>query len=215
MARPHRDEQAAIALGVVAALGFYAVLFTRGPSGAPRAARSAASGSASASASAATAGEPLRVPHAAPGGIVLDGELSDPGWKRDAWAGRFKTAEGARAFPNSEARVTWDERALYLGLYAADEDIKSTDHFDVTVTGPGGATKTLQLFARGAGADADGTVDDASDEDEEWNVEAALPLADLGAHEGDRLTLVISRCDTPRGSPRSCGGWSGAIVLAR
>jgi hypothetical protein len=48
-------------------------------------------------------------------------------------------------------------RALYLGLYAADEDILSIDHFDVTVTGPGGAERTVQLFARGAGADADGT----------------------------------------------------------
>jgi hypothetical protein len=40
-------------------------------------------------------------------------------------------------------------------------------------------------------------------------------IADLGAHEGDRLTLVMSRCDTPKASPRACGGWSGAIVLAR
>jgi hypothetical protein len=39
--------------------------------------------------------------------------------------------------------------------------------------------------------------------------------AAFGAHEGDRPTLVMSRCDTPKASPRSCGGWSDAIILAR
>jgi hypothetical protein len=71
------------------------------------------------------------------------------------------------------------------------------------------------------GVDRDGTLGDRSDEDEEWVVEASIPLASLGlaARPGTRFTLALSRCDTPRaaGSLRRCGGWgtAGAVASGR
>ena len=154
----------------------------------------------------------LPVPHAA-GKIVLDGELVDPGWTRDARTGPFITKAGARAFPHSEARITWDEERLYLGLFAADEDIRAADHFDVTIQRPGKPDARFVHSPTSPGAEADGTIDDASDDDEEWGVEAGIPLAELGVGRGDAFTVRIERCDRPKGSPVICAGWSHDVVL--
>jgi hypothetical protein len=70
--------------------------------------------------------------------------------------------------------------------------------------------------------DTDGTINNPKDEDEEWVVEAALPLRSLGLKgaPGEKLTIEISRCDTPRaGGPKRCGSYGGAksprtLVLA-
>jgi hypothetical protein len=62
------------------------------------------------------------------------------------------------------------------------------------------------------GVDRDGTLNDRSDEDEEWVIEAALPLKSLGlaAAPGTRFSASISRCDTPRaGGARRCGSFGG------
>jgi hypothetical protein len=154
----------------------------------------------------------LAVPHAA-GKIALDGELVDPGWTRDARTGPFTTAGGARAFPHSEARITWDEERLYLGLFAADEDIRSSDHFDVIVRRAGKPDARFAFSPKSAGAEADGTIDDASDDDEEWGVEVGIPLADLGAGRGDAFSVRMERCDRPKGSPEVCASWSEDVVL--
>jgi hypothetical protein len=69
-----------------------------------------------------------------------------------------------------------------------------------------------------AAVDLDGTTNDPSDEDEEWVVEAAIPLASLGlaARPGATLRLSLERCDVPKGSSRRCGVWGrdprGAII---
>jgi hypothetical protein len=73
------------------------------------------------------------------------------------------------------------------------------------------------------GVDRDGTLNDASDDDEEWIVEAALPWSALGVtpSPGMRIGLSLRRCDTPLGGKRTCGQWgeekdgrpSGAIEL--
>ena len=57
--------------------------------------------------------------------------------------------------------------------------------------------------------DADGTINEPSDEDEEWVLELAIPLRALGldAREGARADLHVVRCDVvPRG-PRRCTSW--------
>jgi hypothetical protein len=66
----------------------------------------------------------------------------------------------------------------------------------------------------------EGTVDDPSNNDEEWVIEMAIPLASLGLEgvRGERLGLWVSRCDTPKDQPRSCGDWGrthgrGVLVL--
>lgn len=70
--------------------------------------------------------------------------------------------------------------------------------------------------------DTDGTLDDSADEDEEWIVEMAVPLEELGlaGAAGERIGLEISRCDRVRGADgsahRTCGTWGDArseIVL--
>jgi hypothetical protein len=66
----------------------------------------------------------------------------------------------------------------------------------------------------------EGTPDDPSNNDEEWVLEMAIPLASLGLTgvRGEKLSLWVSRCDTPKDQPRSCGDWGrthgrGMLVL--
>ncbi len=65
--------------------------------------------------------------------------------------------------------------------------------------------------------DTDGTLNQTGDFDEEWNVEAAIPLAAIapGAGAGARIPLTMSRCDVTASGRRACGFWGrpGVIVL--
>jgi len=73
------------------------------------------------------------------------------------------------------------------------------------------------------GTDADGTPNDAEDEDEEWLIEASLPLRSLGVQTGDTVFVSVERCDTPKGEARACSSWgldtqgapSAALTLAK
>lgn len=71
----------------------------------------------------------------------------------------------------------------------------------------GGALDAAWESHAEVGVDTDGTFDDAHDEDEEWLVEARIPLVSLGAQgvPGARFGVRATRCDTPRGGPRGCG----------
>jgi hypothetical protein len=98
-----------------------------------------------------------------------------------------------------------------------------TYSFDIAATGlfadarrvPGGPDADADANLRWEsgmrlGVDRDGTVNDPRDVDEEWVVEASIPLASMGvtAAEGTQLLVEISRCDTPRGThERRCGTW--------
>lgn len=67
----------------------------------------------------------LHVPHAK-GAIVLDGDMDDPGWLREsARTNAFTGADGEPARPYSDARFVYGDGVLYVGLYAADEDIRA------------------------------------------------------------------------------------------
>jgi hypothetical protein len=58
--------------------------------------------------------------------------------------------------------------------------------------------------------DRDGTLNKIGDNDEEWVVEMAVPLAALGfadAHAGTRIPFSVGRCEVGHGSSRGCGGW--------
>ena len=61
-------------------------------------------------------------------------------------------------------------------------------------------------------ADAEEEIDNPNDADEEWIVEASVPLEKLGyqARPGERVVVNIERCDLPKGSARSCGAWGSA-----
>ncbi|MCK6549976.1 carbohydrate-binding family 9-like protein [Myxococcota bacterium] len=205
----------------------------------------AAATATSVTSSAADASSALVVPRPdAP--IVVDGKLKDPSWRRAARTGPFVDEHGAIARPYSEARFLVDGDVLYVGLYAADEDIRAAkretdepvwrdDAFTLAIVVDARERYVLDVNARGALADghelagvggaatidrrwssgmkvavdADGTLDDPSDDDEEWIVEAALPLASIGVRAGAPRTLVVAlaRCDTPKDGTRRCGAW--------
>nr|HEX4314926.1 hypothetical protein [Kofleriaceae bacterium] len=150
-----------------------------------------------------------------PDAMLIDGELDEPVWNTTAVRGVFAGDGGeAIARPYSEVRAFVRGDAVYVGLYAADEDIESTDRFELTV-----GTVAVSLSAAGsssdarvrAGVDRDGTLDDPRDDDEEWVVEAALPVAALGAPP---WALRASRCDTTHAGHRHCGSWS-TVLTAR
>jgi hypothetical protein len=203
----------------------------------------------------------LRVPHVSVP-IKLDGELNEPPWNAvAARTGPFVDATGGEARPYSEGRFLWDDENLYVGLYAADDNIRAvvtahdgpvwTDdafalHFTLEaplgaaftpgspVGAPSSPTYAFDISAAGVvtdakrvagsrddtswesgikvGVDRDGTLNDPKDEDEEWVVEAALPLRSLGlapkAGSLARVLVDISRCDTPkRTKDKRCGAW--------
>jgi hypothetical protein len=64
--------------------------------------------------------------------------------------------------------------------------------------------------------DRDGTMDDGSDQDEEWVVEMAIPMAALGltGAAGERIGFEVRRCDHVRlvDAPprRTCAAWGDA-----
>src|SRR5262249_56117027 len=83
------------------------------------------------------------------------------------------------AFPYSDARFRVDRDYLYVTLYAADEDIRSTDYFDVSIAplsfrvGPALSTAPAVVEID---RDIDGTIDRSFDLDEEWGVDLSIPL---------------------------------------
>jgi hypothetical protein len=68
-----------------------------------------------------------------------------------------------------------------------------------------------------AATDSDGTLNRIGDRDEEWAVEAAIPLASLGQGPlaaGAQVPVRLSRCEMAHDGPRACGAWAGTLVLA-
>jgi hypothetical protein len=156
--------------------------------------------------------------------IRCDGELDEHAWLTPARTGPFVDANGGEAAPYSEARFLRDDNFLYLALYAADEDIRSTDEFVVEL-GSGRARSTLHFTAGGKltpaitgaqiGVDRDGSIDDATNDDEEWVVEAAIPFAAVPLARDGSTTVRITRCDTTKDHVKRCGSWSGRVVVRR
>ncbi|AKV00745.1 hypothetical protein AKJ09_07408 [Labilithrix luteola] len=192
----------------------------------------------------------LRVPHAT-GALVADGMLDDPAWLRaPARTGVFVGSDGEPGRPHAEGRLLWNDTDLYIALYAADRDIRSStappdgplwfggDAFELSFDVPGGQRKIeispdgkitdARLGPQGwdyawqsgvrLGHDVDGTINDTSDEDEEWILEIAVPLSAIGLNgkKGERIGLRIRRCDSNPDGTRVCTGWgdgdSGAVL---
>jgi hypothetical protein len=202
----------------------------------------------------APAGVEIAVPRAS-STVTPDGELDEAVWTtRAARSGAFVDGAGRVARPYAEARFAWHpgERALYVALYAADEDVRARpdaksddplwthDAFRI-VFAKDGAERALDVSPFGvvtdakreaggawdyrwtagarAGHDLDGTPNDPSDDDEEWIVEMAIPLAALGldATTGARTSVAVRRCDTPKSGARACAsfgeGTAATLVL--
>ena len=136
-----------------------------------------------------------------PSPITLDGELEEPIWKGAIRTGAFLNDEGQPAAPYSDARFLVARDALYVALYAADEDIRSDDVFEMDL---GGKTYRYTPADKGpdVGVDMDGTLNDSSDLDEEWVIETRIARAGLPHGE---VPVRLRRCDTPKDGIRRCG----------
>ena len=174
----------------------------------------------------ATTAPSLVVP-AVDGVVALDGELGDGVWRNAVGrTGAFREVSGEAARPYSDARLVVVRDELVVALYAADEDVRTRgplrDVFRVTigdVTFEVSATGELRGAPPGTriGHDLDGTPDDPSDDDEEWVIELAIPLASLapatrGEH-GERMAFAVERCETTRSGARSCSSVHRELVL--
>jgi hypothetical protein len=153
------------------------------------------------------------------GTILVDGKQEGPDWNGVALREVF-TSGDAEARPHSEARFVRDGRNLYVGLYAADEDIRSTDAFDVTL-----GVLAMHVDVRGrvtpapppgvrvaVDVDDETTIDVPSDFDEEWKVMLAIPLDEAGLHGSEPSHVHVARCDTPKDGVTRCGAWDGVLV---
>lgn len=72
--------------------------------------------------------EPLGyVCYRAPGAIRVDGRLDDPGWKGIPWTAAFVDVEkGTKPRYRTRARMTWDERALYVAAELEEPNLWAT-----------------------------------------------------------------------------------------
>jgi hypothetical protein len=123
----------------------------------------------------------------------LDGDMNDPQWLSTATTGAWK---GDKIVAFTEARVLWDDDAVYLGLYMSDENIGAGDVVEVNVDGD---RRTLHPF------DTSVYVED----NEEWMAELEFP------RHGDSFSLELSRTDTPVGGDARTSHWRGKVRLKR
>ncbi len=152
----------------------------------------------------------------------INGELHEEGWLRTARTPPLvDDAEPHTIVPHSEVRALWDDDALYLSFYAADEDLRATDFVGTALDSPGGLLE-LEISPGGtltcrqathvvdcgtlagvhAAADTDGTIDDPRDDDEEWTVELVIPWRVLGlARPPHDLPIAFARRDQPKQAP--------------
>lgn len=209
MARSHPDGDfiaiAGAALALLAALGF--VAFKYHPHRAPP----------------SGADVEIVVPRACVP-IRDDGELDEAAWPTAARGGVFVDARGDAARPHTELRFLWDAVGLHVVAYAADGDIGPKDAMTVTFTTEGApvvvgispTAATLNGVPLEVGHDVDGTVGEATDDDEEWVTELTIPWSALhvAARSRTRIDVRAVRCDDPKDGGRRCGAMrETALVL--
>jgi hypothetical protein len=151
------------------------------------------------------------------GALKIDGELGEADWNDRALRHGFTSANGEASRPFSEVRWLHDAKNLYVGLYAADENIQSRDFFELTLGQlvlHADATGKITPAVAGltSAIDSDGTLDDPSNDDEEWVYEIVIPLPATGLATGAELVRA-ARCDTPKDGIVRCGAWSGRVEL--
>ncbi len=152
------------------------------------------------------------------GPIDVDGDWTEPDWNQRAVQLVFADADGMQARPYSEIRLLHDDTTLYLGMYAADEDIELSDFFQTSL-----ASLVFRINPRGtveassqvvsAAAEYDGTLDDPDDYDEEWLLEASVPLSAIGLTGDAAISLIASRCDVTKDGELHCGAAMAPIAL--
>ncbi len=60
-------------------------------------------------------------------GIVVDGKMGEPAWKRARWTRYWTSPDGrGRPAPKSRAKFLWDDENLYIAVESQDNDVWST-----------------------------------------------------------------------------------------
>lgn len=153
----------------------------------------------------------------------IDGELDEAVWHAAEATSPFVNDKQKRVVPHTEARASWDDEALYLVLYTADEDLRSDDRVLVTFEGGTIELAPQQTMTCRFGAqpdctgittkfEVDGDVDANGEEDEEWVAELKVPwkLIAPGGRPA-QLPVNFSRLETLEGAhlrevwSRTCG----------
>lgn len=139
-------------------------------------------------------------------------------WGDDSlYFGLYAADEDIHATITAHDGPVWIDDAFSLRL-TPDTPGAPTYQIDVSAAGvftdvrrvPGGKDDPSWESGLTLGVDKDGTLNDPSNDDEEWVIEARLPLRSLGVdpRPGTRLLVDISRCDTPkRDKTKRCGAW--------
>jgi hypothetical protein len=88
--------------------------------------------------------------------------------------------------------------------YAIDASPSGTITDGVRING--GAVDYSWSSEAHVGKEMDGTLNDPSDNDEEWLIELAIPLKNLGLEgkAGDSIGVRMRRCDTTKSGQKSC-----------
>lgn len=154
---------------------------------------------------------------------LIDGEISEDAWLRAASSGAFRgLGDGLPTSPHTELRALWDDAALYLTVYCADQDLRRTDSLRLAILGsnrvdldvsPAGM-RAGDLDASDVGVELDGTFDsDEGGDDEEWVVELRVPWARLGLSKAPTQVQVEAwRVDRPLGAQVRTVSW-GQVEL--
>jgi hypothetical protein len=104
------------------------------------------------------------------------------------------------------------ESTLDVSAFGVITDARTTSGGSLDYAWASGAHVSREL---------DGTLNDSTDEDEEWALELTVPLDSIGLEgkRGERIGFSVRRCDTPKkGGKRVCASWGdgetrGVIVL--
>jgi len=165
---------------------------------------------------------------------TVDGEADEDAWVKTASTGAFGSVlDSGLLSPHTELRALWNDDALFLGVYCADQDLRSADAIHLTLRTPIELVMTVSPSGKLTGApegvraavDLDGTLDaDDGEDDEEWVVELEIPWKAAGLKQPPAAVEVLAwREDTPRGASPRTVSWSragrvpapGLIELAR
>ena len=136
----------------------------------------------------------------------------------------YAADEDVRALPREPESTVWLDDSFHLA-FTSGQTQRTLD-----VSALGVVTDAIRQgdgpfdYAWQSGAhvshENDGTLNDPTDDDEEWILEMAIPLASLGlkGEKGERIGFAVRRCDTPKGFARVCAAWGeaearGEIVL--
>ncbi len=148
----------------------------------------------------------------------LDGELRrEEGWLDTPRTRTFVDASVPTAVVAfTEVRALWDDAALYLSFYSADEDLRGDDWVqasfadglelrvspaNVLTCQRGGAVVDCAGLGIRSAVDTDGTIDQPADEDEEWVVEVAVPWPAIGGDRPEELMVGLERSEIAKERP--------------